>query len=101
MARLNPGVTNTYTLSSGSGAIVEMDTSSNPFTFDASNATTVYDSGLFNAGYSTGGATICTHADETAGSDWDMFATQNLNGATGITVSDGDSLSVKWTITVG
>ena len=30
-----------------------------------------------------------------------MFAIQNLNGITGITVSDGDSLSVKWTITVG
>jgi len=102
MARLNPGVTNTYTPSSGGGAVVEMDTSSNPFVFDANNATTVYDSGLFNSGYGDS-LTACDHADGTfvAGSDTDMFATQNLNGATGITVSDGDSLSVKWTITVG
>ena len=100
MARINPGVTN-FVASTGSGASVEIDTSATPFTFDSSNATTVYDSGLFNKAY-TAGTTICLHGTtEDAQTDWDMFATQNLSGTQGIAVTDGDSLSVKWTITVG
>lgn len=93
-------VTATHAAASGAtGAVVTLDTSSSPFTFDASNATTVIDSGVFDNTYATPGVQ-CAGAN-TAGSSWDMFSRQLLNGATGITVSDGDSLSVKWTITVG
>jgi len=87
--------------SGGTGAIVELDTSGAPFTFTADNATSVIDSGVFNNDYlTTVAGHICT-VDGVSGSDWDMFSRQLLNGATGITVNDGDSLSVKWTITVG
>jgi len=96
------GVTATYTAASGGiGAIVELDTSGSPFTFDSNNATSVIDSGVFNEDYATTATgSICT-VDGVAGTDWDMFSRQLLNAATGIAVTDGDSLSVKWTITVG
>jgi hypothetical protein len=95
-------VTPTHTPASGAtGAIVTLDTSSAPFTFDASNATTVIDSGVFNADYGTPNDQGTCGGVNTAGTTWDMFSRQLLNAATGITVNDGDSLSVKWTITVG
>ena len=92
-----------HTAASGStGASVELDTSNIPFTFTAENATSVIDSGVFNGDYANGPTAnhVCT-VDDPAGTAWDMFSRQLLNGATGITVNDGDSLSVKWTITVG
>jgi len=82
------------------GTQVELDTTI-PFTFDGSNATTVRDSGLFNSDFTTPGADEKCTATETSGSDWDMFSRQLLNGATGIVVTAGDSLSIKWTITIG
>ncbi|HSA76941.1 MAG TPA: hypothetical protein VLE02_05300 [Nitrosarchaeum sp.] len=88
----------------GTTTIVTLDTSSNPFKFTASNATSVKDSGVFNNEYDGGPVTghICPVATaQDAGTDWTMFSRQLLNGATGITVANGDSLSVKWTITVG
>ncbi|MEX0861827.1 hypothetical protein [Nitrosopumilus sp.] len=85
----------------GTTAIVTLDTSSAPFTFDAGNATVVRDSGVFNANYGTPGAGSTCGGTNTAGTTWSMFSRQLLNAATGITVSSGDSLSVKWTITVG
>ncbi len=92
-----------HTAASGTtGAVVVLDTSAVPFTFDQNNATVVIDSGIFNEDYSTPAANDqCIGTAGTAGTDWDMFSRQLLNGATGITVNDGDSLSVKWTITVG
>ena len=92
-------VTPTFTAATGSaGTIVTLDTSGDPFTFDAFNTTKVIDSGVFNADESAkDGNGQCT----TLGTS-EMFSIQQLNGpTTGISVSDGDSLSVKWTITVG
>jgi hypothetical protein len=85
----------------GTVAVVELDTSGSPFTFDADNATSVIDSGVFNADYGTQNDQNTCEGSNTAHTDWEMFSRQLLNGATGITVNDGDSLSVKWTITVG
>ncbi len=82
--------------SSGTTTIVELDTVGNPFDFDTNNATTVMSSGIFNAASSQDGNGQCTNIGSA-----DMFAIQDLNVDNGITVSDGDSLSVKWTITVG
>lgn len=91
----------TSAASGDTGAIIVLETTS-PFTFTGANATdqTVMDSGVFNDQRTGVSATTseCT-ANETGG--WDMFSRQRLNGATGISVSEGDSLSVKWTITVG
>jgi len=109
MARRN--VTASIT-SAGTTTIVVLDTSAvgsdGPFTFNAENATIVTDSGLFNADYGDGvavghtcGAATLSNADDEAGTEWNMFSRQLLNDENGITVSDGDSLSVKWTITVG
>ena len=96
-------VTPTVTAAAGgtSGAVVILNTDV-PFTFDVSNATDVIDSGVFNDIYQGGPYTdnICGGTN-TAGTHWNMFARQLLNAETGITVSEGDSLSVKWTITVG
>jgi len=92
-------VTPSFTTATGStGTIVVLDTASVPFTFGASNATAVADSGVFNAdeGSKVGSTGQCA----TLGSA-QMFSIQKLNADTGITVSNGDSLSVKWTITVG
>ncbi len=111
MARRN--VTATF-VTSGTTTVVTLDTSAagsdGPFTFDVGNATNVIDSGLFNGDY-TGGPDGATHTcggailgnSDTANVNggWNMFSRQLLNDDTGITVSDGDSLSVKWTITVG
>jgi hypothetical protein len=94
--------------SAGTTTIVILDTSfgtSAPFTFDAFNATDVTDSGLFNDDYGTPDAATHTCGNSgtpgSAGTNWNMFSRQLLNDDSGITVSDGDSLSVKWTITVG
>ncbi len=105
MARRN--VTATF-VSTGSATVVTLDTSGvgsdGPFTFDADNATDVTDSGLFNKDYATVDPTshTCTvDGTANAGGDWNMFSRQLLNNESGITVTDGDSLSVKWTITIG
>ena len=82
---------------SGTGTIVTLDLSSDPFTFGSSNATSVIDSGIFNAQESVqDGEKQCGTLGTT-----EMFSIQELNAQVGIAVSDGDSLSVKWTITIG
>ncbi len=88
-----------FTPAAGStGTIVTLDTSGDPFTFDAFNTTQVIDSGVFNRDE---GAKDANGQCTTLGVS-EMFSIQQLNGpTTGISVSDGDSLSVKWTITVG
>jgi len=81
---------------SSSGAIVVLDTSS-PFDFDAGNATgNIFQSGIFDDGYGAGSNTCATSIPTST-----MFSVQDLNADTGIAVSSGDSLSVRWTITVG
>jgi len=107
MARRN--VTATFD-STGTSTVVTLDTSAvgsfGPFTFDVSNATAVTDSGLFNNNYQ--GTIVNGQCPEAqfansggGGSDWNMFSRQLLSAGDGITVTAGDSLSVKWTITVG
>ena len=96
-------VTASFTPATGGTAetVVELNTDS-PFTFDASNVTSVIDSGLFNDNYAGQVAADNGQCDpdtaQDAGTDWNMFSRQLLNG---IDVTAGDSLSVKWTITVG
>ncbi|EGP94712.1 hypothetical protein [Nitrosarchaeum koreense] len=82
----------------GTGTIVVLDTTSAPFNFGASNATgPIMQSGIFNGDNAAkDGNGQCTSLGTAS-----MFSVQDLNTDTGITVSSGDSLSVKWTITVG
>ena len=83
---------------SSSGAIVVLDTSTSPFDFDAGNATgNIFQSGIFDDGCGAGLSNTCSGSIPTSS----MFSVQDLNTDTGIAVSSGDSLSVKWTITVG
>jgi len=91
-------VTPSFTPSvTGTGTVVVLDTSSDPFDFSVSNSTgAIMQSGVFN------GPEVATNANgecTTLGTTG-MFAVQDLNSDTGITVSNGDSLSVKWTIIV-
>lgn len=101
MARKQVTVGNglTFTPATGIvGTIVTLDLSGDPFTFTGENATAVIDSGVFNRETPTNTPQgTCS----TLGSS-EMFSKQQLNGdTTGISVTSGDSLSVKWTITVG
>ena len=92
-------VSPTFTAAGGVGTVVILDTSSSPFDFGVSNSTaTIKQSGIFNA--PEGAIDAITGECTTLGSST-MFSVQELNGDTGIAVSTGDSLSVKWTITVG
>jgi hypothetical protein len=98
MARKRVTPTFTAAVAEGSGTLVVLDTKDSPFDFGVSNSTSeITQSGIFNADVTTSdGEGQCT-----ALGDADMFAIQNLATQTGIAVSSGDSLSVKWTITVG
>ena len=82
----------------GTGSVVVLDTSvgNSAFSFDSSNATTVYQSGVFDVAEGTA-SEVCSGTPPTS----NLFSIQDLNGDTGISVNNGDSLSVKWTITVG
>jgi len=82
----------------GTGTVVTLDTSvgNTAFTFDANNATTVYQSGVFDAGEAAA-SEVCSGTPPAS----NLFSIQDLNADTGISVNNGDSLSVKWTITVG
>jgi len=85
------------TAAGAAGTIVTLDLSGNPFTFGDNNATAVIDSGVFNRDTNEDGEGQCTSLGVS-----EMFSQQQLNGDTvGISVTDGDSLSVKWTITIG
>ena len=77
---------------SGSQIIVETPS---PFTFGASNATTVRNAALFDAAASAADANGQTTTVGTS----NMFSVQNLSPA--VTVSNGDTLNVRWTITIG
>lgn len=89
------------------GAVIVLDTKDSPFTFTAANATTtntIEQSAIFNADYITpNNNRECLNAAQAGagGTNWNMFAIQTLNSGNGIDVTEGDSLSVKWTLTVG
>lgn len=108
MARLEVTPTIITNATGSAGVVVELEVGT-PFAFDSDNATTVAQSGIFN-GKSTDDTngtyedTVGNGQCETPGAvhtDWNMFAAQHLASGSGITVTDGDSLSVKWTITIG
>jgi hypothetical protein len=81
----------------GTGTIVTLDTTSAPFNFGAGNASAIMQSGIFNGpNAAIAGNGACSSLGTAS-----MFSVQDLNSDTGILVSSGDSLSVKWTITVG
>lgn len=82
------------TTSTGSGATAVIATET-AFTFDSNNATTVHASGLFDLISTKDGS------GQTTTPAGNLFAFQRLNGGSGIIVSNGDSLTVTWTITVG
>jgi len=97
MARKNVAPTVTVA-NAGSGTQVELDVGSDTFKFSSSNATTVTQSGIFNGNTATqtgNGECLTTGV---IGTQSEMFAIQDLTG--GVVVSDGDSLAVKWTITI-
>lgn len=89
---------NTAATASSNGGTVVIATES-PFTFStsgaATNATTVTAAGLFDNTCSTQSTTtgVCTANTGVM----NMFSAQSIS----VAVSDGDSLSVTWTITVG
>jgi len=79
----------------GSGTEVTLDVKTDTFKFVAANATKITQSGIFNNDSAKSTVTgMCT----TIGTG-EMFAIQDLSGS-GVTVSAGDSLAVKWTITI-
>lgn len=94
-------IPNITTQGAGSGTIIELEPATT-FKFDSNNATTIHQSGIFNAQVSAvrtsepGGGSCLTYGTEAT--DFDMFAKQNL--ASSVAVTDGDSLAVKWTITI-
>jgi hypothetical protein len=89
---------NTVATASSNGGTVVIDTPT-PFTFStsgaATNATTVTAAGLFDNTCSTQSAVtgVCTANSGVM----NMFSAQSIS----VSVSNGDSLSVTWTITVG
>ena len=99
MARVQ--VTPVITNASGTtGAVVVLETLNNePFTFDNNNATSVRQSGLFDAQVTTVAANGACSAlgDPGTPTTWNMFSIQDIS----VTTTDGDSLSIKWTITIG
>jgi len=103
LARVSADVTITTPAIAGSsaGTKVQLVTSSD-FNSVTENATLVNESAIYNGPQETLGTATdgCGNAGN-YGTDWNMFAIQALNSGNGIAVTDGDSLSVKWTITVG
>ncbi len=107
MARVS--TTTVHTAASGTDAASVTITTTEPFTFDSSNATTIYDAGLFNAGFvDTVTPDVCVNITNSNGGgtvnvDWNMFARQLvLDGSSNpLVVGDGDTLSISWTIDMG
>ena len=99
MARVqvDPVITNATT---GNGAVVVLETlGGEPFTFDSNNATSVRQSGLFDGDITTPNAngSCGTLGAPGQSGTWNMFSIQDIS----VTTTDGDSLSIKWTITIG
>jgi len=100
MARVQvtPTITNSTTTK---GAVVVLETIGNQaFTFTSDNATIVRQSGLFDGDetaddINTGECTTLGAPGQPT--TWNMFSIQDIS----VTTTDGDSLSIKWTITIG
>ncbi len=96
--RVTPTIQNA---SASQGAIVVLETlNEEPFTFDNNNNTSVTQSGLFDgdetAEFLPSGS-CQTLGDPGTPTTWNMFSIQDIS----VTTTDGDSLSIKWTITIG
>jgi len=76
----------------GANTIVTLTNSLSPFDFVTANATTVTQSALFNANGSPNGN------GESTAINGDILAIKDL--APAVTVADGDSLTVTWTVTI-
>ena len=75
-------------------AVVTLTNEDDPFTFKGTrNATTITQSALFNASGDP------NPEGETTSINGEMLAAQDLSPS--VTVTDGDSLTVTWTITIG
>ena len=100
LARKNVTATTVLSATGGGGTQVELDVGTDTFKFTGHNATTtqiITQSGLFNGNNGVvAGTGECTGFDATA---WEMFSVKALSSP-GVTVSAGDSLAVKWTITI-
>ncbi len=100
MARVQvtPVITNS---TAGNGAVVVLETiGTQAFTFTSDNATIVRQSGLFDGDetaddINTGECTTLGAPGQPT--TWNMFSIQDIS----VTTTDGDSLSIKWTITIG
>ncbi|MCV0393249.1 MAG: hypothetical protein K5790_08200 [Nitrosopumilus sp.] len=83
---------------SGSGTEVVLDTLTDTFKFDSTNATTVTQSGVFNDQVGTVAANGSCGTLGASGTDWEMFAIKDLSPS--VVTSAGDTLAVQWTITI-
>jgi len=77
----------------GTNNIVTLVNTGNAFTFTATNATTVTQAGLYNAGGTP------NSNGETTVIGGELLAAKDLSPT--VAVSSGDSLTVTWTVTVG
>lgn len=92
MARKQATVTPDVT---GTDTVITLVNSDDPFTFTSTNATVIRQSGL----YSEGGTTSSTTGETTAFGTSELLAIQDLSPT--VTVTNGDSLTVTWVVTIG
>ena len=78
----------------GSNTIVTLVNTGDAFTFTTTNATTITQSGIFSEG-----ATLNSNGETTVIGNSELLAIQNLSPT--VVVSNGDSLTVTWVITIG
>jgi len=93
----------TASASAGTEIILDVGTL-NTFKFEANNATstnTITQSALFNGDNGRDATTGECLSYGTPGTNWEMFSIKDLSSPNGIQVNSGDSLAVKWTITLG
>ncbi len=94
------------TLLSSSGAAgteIELDVGTDTFKFELNNATntnTITQSALFNGETAPLAVTGECNSGNYDSDAWEMFSIKDLSSPNGIQVNAGDSLAVKWTITL-
>ena len=97
LARKQVTPTNDVGASGSGGTEIVLDVGSDTFKFEANNATTpqtITQSGIFNGDNARDATTGECNTYNNA--NWDMFAIRNIS----VDVTSGDSLAVKWTITL-
>ena len=100
LARKQVTPTTLVAATGAAGTQIELDVGTDTFKFTGHNATTtntITQSGLFNADPHSPSATTGECGTFAAAGD-EMFAIKALTG--GVAVTAGDSLAVKWTITI-